>query len=145
VLVLNGPNLDLLGTREPAVYGTDTLADVEALCRGTAAELGLGVDFRQSNSEGALIDAVHEARTSRAAVVINAGGYSHTSIALMDALSACEVPIVEVHISNVHRREPFRAHSYVSRVADGVVVGCGTHGYALALRHVALLLSRPAS
>lgn len=144
VLVLNGPNLNLLGTREPAVYGSDTLADVEALCRQTADELGLGVDTRQSNSEGAIIDAVHEARTSRAAVVINPGGYSHTSIALMDALSACDLPIVEVHLSNIHKREQFRHHSYVSSVADGVVVGCGAHGYALALRHVAVLLSRRA-
>lgn len=140
VLVLNGPNLNLLGTREPGIYGSHTLADVERLCHRTAAELDLAVDFRQSNSEGVLIDAVHEARANRAAIVINPAGYSHTSIALMDALSACELPVVEVHLSNIHRREEFRHLSYVSKVADAVLAGCGPQGYALALQHVAALL-----
>ena len=140
VLVLNGPNLNLLGTREPEVYGTDTLADVERLCAQTAAGLGLAVDCRQSNSEGGLIDAVQEARTGHAAIVINPAGYSHTSVALRDALAAVDLPVVEVHISNVHRREEFRRHSFVSGVADGVIVGCGTQGYALALTRVAALL-----
>ena len=140
VLVLNGPNLNLLGTREPELYGTDTLADVERLCAETAQALGLAVDCRQSNSEGGLIDAVQVARTQHAAIVINAAGYSHTSIALRDALVAADLPVVEVHISNVHRREAFRHHSHLSAVADGVIVGCGTQGYALALHRVAALL-----
>ena len=141
VLVLNGPNLNLLGTREPAVYGTDTLADVERLCRETAGPLGLEVDFRQSNAEGVLIDAVQEARTSHAAIVINPAGYSHTSISLMDALAACDLPVVEVHLSNTHRREEFRHLSFVSRVASGVIAGCGSQGYAFALQRVATLLA----
>lgn len=140
VMVLNGPNLNLLGTREPELYGTDTLADIERLCTETAATLGLVVDCRQHNAEGALIDAVQEARTSHAAIVINAAGYSHTSISLMDALVACELPVVEVHLSNIHRREEFRRHSYISRVASGVIIGCGAQGYALALHRVAALL-----
>lgn len=140
VLVLNGPNLNLLGTREPGIYGADTLADVERLCHATAADLGLTVDFRQSNAEGGLIDAVQEARTAHAAIVINPAGYSHTSISLMDALAACDLPVLEVHISNIHRREEFRHLSYVSKVADGVIAGCGTQGYALALHRVAALL-----
>ena len=140
VLVLNGPSLNLLGTREPEVYGTDTLADVERLCRDTAQGLGLEVELRQHNGEGELIDAVHAVRTTHAAIVINPAGYSHTSIALMDALAAVALPVVEVHISNVHRREEFRQHSWVSKVASGVIVGCGTQGYALALRRVAALL-----
>jgi 3-dehydroquinate dehydratase-2 len=141
VLVLNGPNLNLLGTREPAVYGTATLADVERLCRETAQPLGLAVDFRQSNAEGTLIDAVQEARTGHAGIVVNPAGYSHTSVALMDALAACDLPVVEVHLSNVHRREAFRHSSYVSLVADAVIAGCGAHGYAYALQHVAALLA----
>lgn len=143
VLVLNGPNLDLLGTRQPEVYGRQTLADVEALCRATAASLGLAVDFRQSNAEGTLIDAVHEARTEMAGIVINPAGYSHTSIALMDALAACDLPIAEVHLSNIHRREEFRHLSYVSKVAGAVLAGCGAQGYDLALRWVAAQLGPP--
>ncbi|MEV4974695.1 MULTISPECIES: type II 3-dehydroquinate dehydratase [Streptomyces] len=139
VLVLNGPNLNLLGLREPAIYGRDTLADVEALCHATAADLRLRVDFRQSNHEGVLIDALQEARTAHRGIVINPAGYSHTSVALRDALAAAELPVVEVHLSNIHRREPFRHHSYVSAVADTVICGAGTHGYALALTHLARL------
>jgi 3-dehydroquinate dehydratase-2 len=134
VLLLHGPNLDLLGRREPEVYGTTTLADVDAHAREVGAELGLEVDARQSNHEGVLIDAVHEAMTDFAAVVINPGGYTHTSVALRDALAALSVPVVEVHISNVHAREPFRDHSYVSPVATAVIAGAGVLGYELALR-----------
>ena len=140
VLVLNGPNLNLLGLREPDVYGRDTLADVEELCRATAADHGLRADCRQSNHEGALIDAVHEARAGHRAIVINPGGYSHTSVALRDALAAVELPVVEVHLSNIHKREEFRHHSYVSAVADAVICGAGAHGYALALAHAATLV-----
>ncbi len=143
VLVLNGPNLNLLGTREPSIYGSGTLADVERLCHDTAGPLGLTVDFRQSNSEGALIDAVHEARADMGAIVINPAGYSHTSIALMDALAACDLPVVEVHLSNIHQREEFRHLSYVSKVAGAVIAGCGPQGYALALQRVAALLGTP--
>ena len=141
VLVLNGPNLNLLGTREPSVYGTQTLADIEAACLARATALGLAVDFRQSNSEATLIDWVQAARGTAAGIVINAGGYSHSSIALMDALSASGLPIVEVHLSNIHRREEFRHHSYVSRVARGVIVGFGGQGYELALDAMARLLA----
>lgn len=139
VIVLNGPNLNLLGLREPAIYGKDTLADIEELCHATAAAHGLRVDFRQSNHEGALIDAVHEARSAHRGIVINPAGYSHTSVALRDALAAADLPIVEVHLSNIHKREPFRHFSYVSGVADAVICGAGAHGYALALAHVARL------
>jgi 3-dehydroquinate dehydratase II len=137
VLVVNGPNLDLLGRREPAVYGTDTLADLVERCRQTAGELGLEVDARQSNHEGVLIDTVHEAMTDFAGVIINPGGYTHTSVALRDALAALPVPVVEVHLSNVHARESFRAHSYVSPVATAVIAGAGVTGYDLALRFLA--------
>ncbi|MFG2426837.1 type II 3-dehydroquinate dehydratase [Streptomyces sp. NPDC048590] len=140
VLVLNGPNLNLLGLREPEVYGTDTLAGIELLCRRTAAAHGLYADCRQSNHEGVLIDAVHEARTGHRGIVINPAGYSHTSVALRDALAAVELPVVEVHLSNIHRREEFRHHSFVSAVADTVICGAGTHGYALALTHLARIL-----
>jgi 3-dehydroquinate dehydratase-2 len=140
VLVLNGPNLNLLGRRDPEVYGTRTLADVEALCRQEAATLDLDVEFFQSNHEGALIDRIHEALEDGAAVVANLGGYSHTSIALMDALDILTAPVVEVHISDVRAREDFRRHSYISLVAQDVVVGQGVEGYAVALRRVAALL-----
>jgi 3-dehydroquinate dehydratase-2 len=139
-MVLNGPNLNLLGQREPAIYGTDTLADVEDLCAETAARHSYAADCRQSNHEGALIDWVHEARAGHAGIVINPGGYSHTSVALADALSACaKLPVVEIHISNIHRREPFRHHSYVSAVADAVIAGCGIQGYAFAVEQVCAL------
>ena len=139
VFVLNGPNLNLLGTREPEIYGTATLADVERLCRDTAAELGLEVDFRQSNREGELVDWLQEAGAAVAAgtalgAVLNPAAYSHTSIALPDAIEGASLPLIEVHISNVHRREAFRHHSYVSRVAAGVIVGMGVAGYPLAIR-----------
>ncbi|MGW6563842.1 type II 3-dehydroquinate dehydratase [Streptomyces sp. NPDC054975] len=142
VLVLNGPNLNLLGLREPAIYGTDTLDAIERLCHDTGERLGLRVDFRQSNHEGVLIDAVQEARTTHRGIVINPAGYSHTSVALRDALAAVGLPVVEVHLSNIHRREPFRHHSYVSGVADAVICGAGAQGYALALTHLASLTSK---
>jgi 3-dehydroquinate dehydratase-2 len=140
VLVLNGPNLNLLGLREPQIYGKDTLAAIEARCHATAAEHGLRVDFRQSNHEGVLIDAVQEARTVHRGIVINPAGYSHTSVALRDALAAADVPVVEVHLSNIHKREPFRHLSYVSGIADAVICGAGAHGYSLALAHLARLV-----
>ena len=142
ILILNGPNLNLLGKREPHIYGRDTLADVEAQCRALAGELGVAIEFKQSNAEHQLIDWIHEARESAAGIIINPGAFTHTSIAIMDALSACECPILEVHISNVHRRESFRHHSYVSLVATGVLAGFGVHGYSLALRHMAQLVTR---
>jgi 3-dehydroquinate dehydratase II len=142
VYVLNGPNLNLLGAREPAIYGRETLADVEAACREAATGLDLGIEFRQSNHEGDLIDSIHEARGKAAGIVINPGGLTHTSIALMDALSASELPIVEVHLSNIHRRESFRHLSYVSRVATGVICGLGPHGYVLAVEAMARLIAK---
>ena len=141
VWVLNGPNLNLLGTREPSVYGRQTLADIEAACRTRAEALGLDIDFRQSNSEATLIDWVQAARGTASGIVINAAGYTHTSVALMDALSATELPVIEVHLSNIHRREEFRHHSYISPVARGVIVGLGGHGYELALDALARLLA----
>jgi len=139
VLILNGPNLNLLGQREPAIYGRETLADVEAQCQALGAELGFAVTCRQSNAENELIDWIHASRRSAAAIVINPGAYSHTSIAILDALSACECPVFEVHISNIHRREDFRHHSYISRAATGVIAGFGVNGYLLALRQIAWL------
>jgi 3-dehydroquinate dehydratase-2 len=140
VLVLNGPNLNMLGVREPGVYGKATLKDVEALCLKTSKGLGLKVDCRQSNSEEELINWVQAARNSHAAIVINAGGFSHTSVALLDALTLTELPIVEVHITNIHAREEFRHHSYVSHAAKAVICGCGIDGYAYAIKTVAKLL-----
>ena len=142
VLVLNGPNLNLLGSREPGVYGTATLADVEALCREEAARYGLAVEARQSNHEGELVDWVQEAGRRFAdgeavGVVLNAGAYTHTSVALRDAIAGTGVPVVEVHVSNVHAREDFRHHSYLSPVAAGIVAGFGVDGYALAVAGLA--------
>lgn len=141
IVVLNGPNLNLLGTRQPEIYGAATLDDVEALCAETAEQLGLAIDFRQTNGEGELITWVQECRGRAAGIVINPAGYSHTSIALMDALKAVDLPVVEVHISNIHRREEFRHISYVSKAATGVIAGLGVQGYALALSAMASLLA----
>jgi 3-dehydroquinate dehydratase-2 len=141
VFVLNGPNLNLLGRRDPGVYGTATLADVETLCTEECARLGLDLDFRQSNHEGTLIDWVQEAFEVGAAIVGNFGGYTHTSIAIMDALAVVEAPVVEVHISDIHAREEFRHRSFISLVADDAVIGLGVEGYAIALRRVARLLA----
>jgi shikimate dehydrogenase len=140
VYVLNGPNLNLLGKREPKIYGHETLADVEAECRRTAGELGLDIEFRQTNAEFQLIDWIHEARGRAAGIVINPAAFTHTSVAVLDALNACEFPILEVHISNIHQREEFRHHSFVSRVAAGVICGFGTQGYPLAIQRLARLI-----
>ncbi len=140
ILVLNGPNLNLLGTREPEIYGAETLDDVEAACAALAAELSLTLDFQQSNHEGQLVTWIQEARGTADAIVINPAAYTHTSVAILDALSVFDGPVIEVHISNIHRRESFRHHSYVSARADGVIAGCGTHGYLLALRQIAHML-----
>jgi len=141
ILVLNGPNLNLLGKRQPEIYGTTTLADVEAECRALGAGLGLGLDFFQTNHEGAMIDRIHEARGAVAGIVINPGAWTHTSVAILDALNTFEGAVIEVHISNIHKREPFRHHSYVSGRADAVIAGCGTEGYLLALRRMATLVA----
>ena len=142
ILVLNGPNLNLLGVREPETYGRDTLADIEEACLERAAELGLAVDFRQSNHEGQLVDWIQEARETADGIVLNPGGYSHTSIAILDALRAADLPIIEVHLSNIHRRESYRRRSYVSEAAQGIICGLGAHGYLLALDAMARLIKR---
>ncbi|MGN6651281.1 type II 3-dehydroquinate dehydratase [Trinickia sp.] len=142
VLVLNGPNLNLLGTREPAIYGKETLADVAERCRTAGERLGLAIDFRQSNAEHQLIDWLHDARHQIHGIVINPAAYTHTSVALADALTAIAKPVIEVHISNVHKREAFRHHSYVSPIAEAVIIGCGTQGYVLALERMAVLLKQ---
>ena len=137
ILILNGPNLNLLGTREPDVYGTTTLADIETASRRRGTELGLEVNCRQSNGEGQLIDWIHEARGKQDGLIINPGAYSHTSIALLDALQAVRLPVIEVHLSNIHKREDFRARSYVSMAADGVIAGFGPDGYLMAVEAMA--------
>lgn len=139
-LVLNGPNLNLLGTRQPEIYGTETLAEIEALCHETARGLDMRIDFRQSNLEGELVTWIQEARGRFDGVVINAGAYTHTSIAILDALLASELPVVEVHMSNIHAREPFRRRSYVSLAAHGMICGFGGDGYRLGLLALAGLL-----
>lgn len=140
IYVLNGPNLNLLGTREPAVYGHDTLADVKARTVVRAGELGLTVDFRQSNREGELIDWIQEAKTKAKGIVINAGGYTHTSVSILDALQAVELPAIEVHLSNIFRREAFRHHSFISGGVKGVICGFGAKGYELAVEALADLI-----
>jgi len=138
LMILNGPNLNLLGTREPEQYGYETLADVEVMCREAANTHGYDIDFRQSNHEGVLVDAIHEARElmlqgELAGIVFNPGAYTHTSVALHDAIKGTEVPVIEVHISNVHAREAFRHHSYISPAATGIVIGMGVYGYVLGI------------
>jgi 3-dehydroquinate dehydratase-2 len=140
VYVLNGPNLNLLGKRQPHIYGHETLGDVEADCRKLAASLNLEIRFHQSNREYELIDWIHESREIAGAIVINPAAFTHTSVAILDALATCEFPIIEVHISNVHKREAFRHHSFVSAIASGVIAGFGTQGYQLALQRVARLM-----
>jgi len=142
VLVLNGPNLNLLGTREPAIYGAETLSDVETMCREAAARLSIEIDFRQSNAEHQLIDWIHESRTQFAGIVMNPAAYTHTSVAIADALLGVSKPVIEVHISNVHKREAFRHRSYVSPIAEAVIIGCGTQGYVLALERMATILAK---
>lgn len=141
IYVLNGPNLNMLGLREPAVYGPESLADVEARAQGRAKALGLQIDFRQSNDEGKLVDWIQEARGKAQGIIINPGAYSHTSIAILDALQAAELPAIEVHLSNIFRREPYRHHSYVSQAVKGVICGLGAKGYELALEAMADVLA----
>jgi 3-dehydroquinate dehydratase-2 len=140
--ILNGPNLNLLGKRQPEIYGHATLADVEANCRNAAAAAGHEIFFAQSNREYELIDWVHAARGTSAGIVINPGAFTHTSIALLDALNTFEGPVIEVHISNIHKREVFRHHSYISTRAEGVIAGLGVGGYEMALRHLMAQPSR---
>ncbi|MDQ6629134.1 MAG: type II 3-dehydroquinate dehydratase [Pseudomonadota bacterium] len=145
ILLVNGPNLDLLGSREPQIYGPETLADVEAMCRSEATALGHELSAFQSNHEGEIIDRVHAARGDGIAfMVVNAGAFTHTSVALRDALAGVAIPFIEVHISNVHRREPFRHLSYLSDIAEGVLVGFGTEGYRMAVRAASHCLQRKA-
>ena len=145
VYIINGPNLNLLGKRQPHIYGSETLADVEQECRGLAPELKVEVKFHQSNREYEIIDWIHEARETAGGIVINPAAFTHTSVAILDALNTFEPPVVEVHISNVYKREAFRHHSYVSLRADGVIAGFGTQGYTLALRRVARLIDEKQS
>jgi 3-dehydroquinate dehydratase-2 len=145
VYVLNGPNLNLLGKRQPHIYGHVTLADVEAECRELAGELQLDLRFHQSNREYEIIDWIHAAREEAGGIVINPAAFTHTSVAILDALNTFDSPVVEVHISNVHKREAFRHHSYVSLRADGVIAGFGTQGYTLALQRVARLIDEKVS
>ena len=140
IFILNGPNLNLLGVREPAVYGHDTLGDIEERCSAYAASLSLQIDFRQTNHEGQLVDWIQEARESADGIILNAGALTHTSVALLDALSAADLPVIEVHLSNIFRRESFRHHSYVSLAATGVICGLGAQGYELALAAIANLI-----
>lgn len=142
IYVLNGPNLNLLGSREPAVYGRDTLDDIAVLVRKAADAHGLAVDFRQSNSEGELIGWVQEARGQACGIIINAAGLTHTSVALLDSLQAAELPVIEVHLSNIFRREAFRNHSYVSLAATGVICGLGAKGYELAVQAMAQIIAK---
>ncbi|MEY3996019.1 MAG: type 3-dehydroquinate dehydratase [Pseudomonadota bacterium] len=141
IYILNGPNLNMLGKREPHIYGTDTLEDIKKICEDTAQQYNLEVVFYQSNREYELIDWIHQARETARGIVINPAAFTHTSIAILDALILCEFPIIEVHISNVYKREAFRHHSYVSSVASGVIAGLGTQGYGLAIQRLAHLLS----
>lgn len=141
VFVLNGPNLNLLGTREPEIYGRDTLDDVRKRAEARAAQLGLTISFRQSNHEGELIGWIQEARASASGIILNAGAFTHTSVGILDALSASELPVIEVHLSNIFRRESFRHHSYVSLAAKGVICGLGVQGYELALDAMAKLVA----
>ncbi|AEG57293.1 type II 3-dehydroquinate dehydratase [Sinorhizobium meliloti] len=144
IYVLNGPNLNLLGKRQPHIYGHETLADVEADCCRVALEFGYDIRFHQSNREYEIIDWIHEAREEAAGIVINPAAFTHTSVAILDALNAFEPPVIEVHVSNVHKRETFRHHSFVSHRADGVIVGLGTEGYQLAIRRIVSLIRPPA-
>jgi 3-dehydroquinate dehydratase-2 len=141
IYVLNGPNLNMLGLREPAIYGTDSLDDVRRKAEARAKAVGLTIDFRQSNIEGELVTWVQEARDTAAGIILNAGAYSHSSIALLDALQAAELPVIEVHLSNIFRREPYRQHSYISLGAKGVICGLGAKGYELALEAMADMLA----
>lgn len=141
IFILNGPNLNMLGLREPSVYGSETLKDIEALCAARAKALGFAIDFRQSNSEGELVTWIHEARNRASAIALNAGAYTHTSVALHDALRVAEVPTVEVHLSNIHKREEFRHHSFIAAAVNGVICGFGSHSYVLAIEALATIIN----
>lgn len=141
ILILNGPNLNMLGLREPEIYGRQTLDDIRALCESHAESHGLAVDFRQSNHEGELIDWIQQALKAHAGIILNPGGYTHTSVAIMDALRAVDLPAIELHLSNIHRREPFRRRSYVAQAVRGSICGFGAHGYLLALDGMRALLT----
>ena len=141
ILILNGPNLNMLGLREPEIYGRQTLDDIRALCESHAEAQGLAVDFRQSNHEGELIDWIQQAPKEHAGIILNPGGYTHTSVAIMDALRAVDLPAIELHLSNIHRREPFRRRSYVAQAVRGSICGFGAHGYVLALDGMRALLT----
>ena len=136
IYILNGPNLNLLGTREPEIYGTTTLADIEAICLKHAEKLGLSVSFHQSNDEGALVELIQEARSSGMGIIINAGAYTHTSVAILDAILALEIPVVEVHLSNLFKREEFRHHSFITPAAQGLICGLGAQGYVMAIDYL---------
>ena len=140
--IINGPNLNLLGQREPEIYGRETLADIERACNALATRLGLDLAFFQSNHEGALVDAIQAARGQAAGIIINPAAYTHSSVAILDALAAYDGPVIELHLSNTHRREAFRHHSFISARADAVIMGCGAQGYELALMRMARLLGR---
>lgn len=140
IFVINGPNLNLLGQREPEIYGRETLADIEQRCLKAGQSQGLTIDFRQSNQEGEIVNWIQEARESASGVIINAGAYTHTSIAILDALNAVEQPVIEVHLSNIFRRDEFRKHSYISLAANGVICGLGSRGYDLAIAAMADIL-----
>lgn len=142
IMILNGPNLNMLGVREPAIYGRETLGDIEDACRAVAEDLDLGIDFRQSNHEGELVSWIHEARDSADGIIINAGAYTHTSVAILDALTLAELPVIEVHLSNIYKRESFRHHSYISPVARGVLCGFGGQGYVLAMQAMARIIGQ---
>lgn len=142
VLMVSGPNINMLGTREPHIYGNETLDDLEAMCQERADQLGLALDFRQSNHEGEIVTWIQQARTEHDGIIINAGAYTHTSIAIMDALILAELPVIEVHLSNIFKREPFRHHSYISPVAKGMICGFGPQGYVLALDAMARIIDR---
>jgi 3-dehydroquinate dehydratase-2 len=140
ILILNGPNLNMLGIREPEVYGADTIYDIEKLCKRRATELGFSIDFHQSNSEGKLVDLIQEANEKHAAIILNAGAYTHTSIAILDALRSIDLPIIEVHLSNIFQRENYRHISYVSEAANGIICGLGSHSYELAIEAMVKLI-----
>lgn len=145
ILVLNGPNLNMLGTREQNIYGHETMADIQKQCESYASGLSIKVEFWQSNSEGELVSWIQQSMAAYQGVIINAGAYSHSSIAIMDALKILTVPVIEVHLSNIYKREEFRHHSYISRVADVVICGAGSHGYTLALQAMVGLLNKKAA
>ena len=140
ILILNGPNLNMLGVREPNIYGCETLADIEELCNQRATSLGLTVNFKQSNLEGEIVADIQNARVTAAGIIINAAGYTHTSVAILDALNISELPVIELHLSNIHAREVFRHHSYVAQAATGIICGFGAHGYVLAIDAMARLI-----